>query len=100
MTVETQKILDPSIEVVTRAGTDAVGHAEAVFIETEGPSTRSPRARDGGFPGLIMVDRKADEGYVARKRWRDGLRISRVRTDNRAMAWCSGVCRITRRAPR
>ena len=97
MTVETQKILDPAIEVVAHCVRVPVfiGHAEAVFIETEAPfDETAARAAMEDFPGLIVVDHRADEGYVTPKEsaGEDAVYVSRVRTDptvpHGLVFWC------------
>ena len=97
MTVETQKILDPAIEVVAHCVRVPVfiGHAEAVFIETEAPiDETAARAAMEEFPGLIVVDHRADEGYVTPKEsaGEDAVYVSRVRTDptvpHGLVFWC------------
>src|SRR3546814_4850784 len=65
MTVETRKILDPDIAVVAHCVRVPVfiGHSEAVFIETRKPiDETSARAAMKGFPGLVVIDHRADEG--------------------------------------
>src|SRR5207253_2441713 len=67
MAVETRKILDPDIAVTATCVRVPVfiGHAEAVNVEFAQPITEN-RAREAlrGAPGVIVVDRRADEGYV------------------------------------
>ena len=67
MVAETKKILDPSIKVsVTCVRVPVfVGHSEAVNIEFEDPIT-AQRAREilRESPGLMVVDRREDGGYV------------------------------------
>src|SRR3546814_13349639 len=82
MTVETRKILDPDIAVVAHCVRVPVfiGHSEAVFIETRKPiDETSARAAVKGFPGLVVIDHRAAEGYVTpverdRKRGVEGKR--------------------------
>ena len=65
MTAETRKILDPNINVVAHCVRVPVfiGHAEAVFIETNKPVDEQA-ARDvlSSFPGVIIVDHREDGG--------------------------------------
>ena len=67
MTVETQKILDPSIEVAAtcvRVPT-FVGHGESVNVEFENPITVE-QAREilGEAEGVVVLDRREDGGYA------------------------------------
>jgi aspartate-semialdehyde dehydrogenase len=97
MTAETRKILDPSIKVVAHCVRVPVfiGHAEAVFIETNKPIDEQG-ARDvlNSFPGLIIVDHREDGGYVTPEECagEDGVYISRLRRDptvkNGLVFWC------------
>ncbi|MDC0158911.1 aspartate-semialdehyde dehydrogenase [Rhodospirillaceae bacterium] len=97
MTVETRKILDPSIKVVAHCVRVPVfiGHAEAVFIETKKPIDEQG-ARDvlNSFPGVIIVDHREDGGYVTPEECagEDGVYISRLRRDpsvkNGLVFWC------------
>ncbi|MCG8440222.1 MAG: aspartate-semialdehyde dehydrogenase, partial [Caulobacterales bacterium] len=67
MRVETQKILDPAIALTAtcvRVPT-FVGHAEAVNVELERPlSAEAARSLLRESPGLMVVDKREDEGYV------------------------------------
>ena len=67
MRVETQKILDPAIEVQATCVRVPVfiGHGEAINIEFESPLP-ADQAREAleEAPGIVVVDRRADEGYV------------------------------------
>ena len=97
MTSEVKKILDPAIELVAMCVRVPVfiGHAEAVFIETE-DSLSVEEARDAmqDFPGLVVVDHRADEGYVTPQECagEDAVYVSRVRKDptvkNGLIFWC------------
>jgi len=67
MAVETRKILDPDIAVVATCVRVPVfiGHAEAVNVEFARPlSEDAARRALRGFPGVSVVDHRADEGYV------------------------------------
>lgn len=97
MTGETKKILDPAIELVAMCVRVPVfiGHAEAVFIETEKPlSVEEARDAMQDFPGLVVVDHRADEGYVTPHECagEDAVYVSRVRKDptvkNGLIFWC------------
>ena len=97
MTAETRKILDPNINVVAHCVRVPVfiGHAEAVFIETNKPVDEQA-ARDvlSSFPGVIIVDHREDGGYVTPEECagEDGVYISRLRRDptvkNGIVFWC------------
>ena len=97
MRAETKKILDPDIELIARCVRVPVfvGHAEAVFIETEKPIDEG-KARDAmsGFDGLVVVDHRADEGYVTPQEsaGEDAVYVSRIRKDptveNGLVFWC------------
>ncbi len=86
MAVETRKILDPSIRVTATCVRVPVfiGHAEAINIEFETPiseaaATRALRAA----PGIVVVDHRADEGYVTPVECvgEDAVYVSRIRKD-------------------
>ena len=67
MVVETQKMLDPKIQMTTTCVRVPVfvGHSEAVSIEfDDAVSLDAARAALDGAPGLLVVDRREDEGYV------------------------------------
>ncbi len=67
MEVETKKILDPDIELTAtcvRVPT-FVGHAEAVHIQMAGPlSAKDARALLRESPGIMVVDKREDGGYI------------------------------------
>ena len=97
MAVETKKILDPDIAVVAQCVRVPVfiGHSEAVFIETKKPIDEvSARAAMKDFPGLLVVDHRADEGYVTPVECagEDAVYVSRIRKDptvkNGLVFWC------------
>jgi len=97
MTAETKKILDPAIELVATCVRIPVfiGHSEAVFIETEKPINESD-ARNllRESDGIIVIDHRADEGYVTpiESAGEDAVYISRIRRDpsidNGLVFWC------------
>ena len=67
MVVETQKMLDPEIRMNATCVRVPVfvGHSEAVNIEFEKPiSEAEARAAFETAPGVLLVDRREDEGYV------------------------------------
>jgi aspartate-semialdehyde dehydrogenase len=61
-----------------------IGHAEAVNVEFERPLT-ADRARSAlrNAPGVVVLDRRADEGYVtpAEVAGEDAVYVSRIRRD-------------------
>ena len=86
MTAETKKILDPAINLVAHCVRVPVfiGHSEAVFIECEKPMDEN-KAREAlrQADGVVVVDLRADEGYVTPKECagEDAVYISRLRQD-------------------
>jgi aspartate-semialdehyde dehydrogenase len=86
MMVETQKILDPSIQVTATCVRVPVfiGHSEAVTIEFERPITAErARALLREAPGVLVVDKREDGGYVTpiECAGEDATFVSRVRKD-------------------
>ena len=86
MAVETRKILDPSIKVQATCVRVPVfiGHAEAVTVEFERPiSEEAAREALAAAPGVIVVDYRADEGYVTPQEsaGEDAVYVSRLRRD-------------------
>ncbi len=86
MMVETKKILDPAIKLSATCVRVPVfiGHAEAINIEFESPISEEAACdvlRDA--PGITLIDRRVDEGYVtpAECAGEDPVFVSRVRTD-------------------
>lgn len=86
MVVETKKILDPAIKVSASCVRVPVfiGHAEMVNIEFERPIT-AQEAREAlrEAPGIVVVDHRADEGYVTPVECagEDAVYVSRIRED-------------------
>jgi aspartate-semialdehyde dehydrogenase len=86
MSAETCKILDPAIKVTATCVRVPVfiGHGEAVTVEFERPITED-EARDAlrEAPGVLVVDHRADEGYVtpAEAAGEDAVYVSRIRRD-------------------
>jgi aspartate-semialdehyde dehydrogenase len=86
MMVETQKILDPDIQVIATCVRVPVfvGHAEAVTIEFERKIT-AERARQllRSAPGVLVVDKQEDGGYVTPVECagEDATYVSRIRKD-------------------
>ena len=86
MMVETQKILDPDIQVTATCVRVPVfiGHSESVNIEFEKPIT-AEKARGilRGAPGVLVVDKREDAGYVTpiECAGEDATYVSRIRKD-------------------
>jgi aspartate-semialdehyde dehydrogenase len=86
MAVETRKILDPDIKVTASCVRVPVfiGHGEAVNVEFERPLSED-RAREAlrAAPGVVVVDYRADEGYVTQVEaaGEDAVYVSRIRKD-------------------
>jgi aspartate-semialdehyde dehydrogenase len=97
MTVETKKILDPKIKLVATCARVPVfvGHSEAVNIEFETPLD-ADEAREilREAPGVLVVDKREDGGYVAplESAGEDATFVSRIRDDitveNGISLWC------------
>ena len=86
MSAETKKILDPAIDLTAtcvRVPT-FIGHAEAINIEFAKPISEE-EARDAlkNTPGVVVVDHRADEGYVTPVECagEDAVYVSRIRKD-------------------
>src|SRR5438132_3407280 len=84
MAVETRKILDPDIAVTATCVRVPVfiGHAEAINVEFARPiSEDRARAALQDAPGIIVLDHRADEGYVtpAEAAGDDAVYVSRIR---------------------
>ena len=86
MVMETKKILGPDIAVAAtcvRVPT-FIGHGEAVNVEFERPvSEDAAREALKKAPGVVVVDRRADEGYVTpiECAGEDAVYVSRIRDD-------------------
>jgi aspartate-semialdehyde dehydrogenase len=86
MVVETKKILDPKIKVhatCVRVPT-FIGHAEAVNLELEEPLDEfEARRLLAASPGVLVVDRRENGGYVTPQEvtGQDAVFVSRVRVD-------------------
>ncbi|TWB62118.1 aspartate-semialdehyde dehydrogenase [Nitrospirillum viridazoti] len=86
MTVETKKILDPSIKVTATCVRVPVfiAHSEAINVEFENPiSADEARAALRRAKGVSLIDHQADEGYVTpvEAAGDDLVFVSRVRED-------------------
>jgi aspartate-semialdehyde dehydrogenase len=86
MMAETQKILDPAIQVVATCVRVPVfvGHCESVAVEFEGPiSAEQARGILRDAPGCQLVDRREDGIYVTPidAAGEDAVYISRLRKD-------------------
>ncbi len=86
MSVETQKILDPDIQVFATCVRVPVfiGHSESVNIEFENPVT-AEKARNilREAPGVLVVDKREDGGYATPHECagEDATYVSRIRKD-------------------
>ena len=86
MVVETQKILDPDIQLTATCVRVPVfvGHSESVNIEFEKPVTaEKARAALRSAPGILVVDKREDGGYVTpiECAGEDATFVSRIRKD-------------------
>jgi aspartate-semialdehyde dehydrogenase len=86
MAAETQKILDPDIQVTATCVRVPVfvGHSESVNIEFEKPVTaEKARAALRAAPGILVVDKREDGGYVTpiECAGEDATFVSRIRKD-------------------
>jgi aspartate-semialdehyde dehydrogenase len=83
---ETGKILDPDIRVSATCVRVPVfiGHAEAVWVEFESRLTeKEARAALQKAPGVVVVDHRAEDGYVTpvEVAGEDAVYVSRIRRD-------------------
>jgi len=86
MMVETKKIIDPKIKLsVTCVRVPVfIGHSEAINLEFDRPvSADEARAALKAAPGVVVVDHRADEGYVTPVECagEDMVYVSRIRED-------------------
>ncbi|WP_291296711.1 aspartate-semialdehyde dehydrogenase [Elioraea sp.] len=97
MVAETKKILDPDIAVMATCVRVPVfvGHAEAVHVEFESPiSVAEAMAALRKAPGVAVVDRREDGGYITQieAAGEDDVFVSRMRKDltvpNGLAFWC------------
>jgi aspartate-semialdehyde dehydrogenase len=97
MSVETRKILDPNVAVHATCVRVPVfvSHSEAVNVEFEKPvDEAAAREALSNFPGVVVVDHRADEGYVTpvEATGEDAVYVSRIRRDptvkNGLSFWC------------
>jgi aspartate-semialdehyde dehydrogenase len=97
MMAETKKILDPKIKLTATCVRVPVfvGHAEAVNIEFENPlSTEEARDILRDAPGVLLVDKREDGGYVTPVECVGDYAtfVSRIRDDqtidNGLTLWC------------
>jgi len=97
MVVETKKILDPKVKVVATCVRVPVfvGHSEAINIEFEDEiSAKQAQAILREAPGVMLVDKREDGGYVTPIECvgEYATYISRVRedptVDNGLVLWC------------
>jgi aspartate-semialdehyde dehydrogenase len=87
MAVETRKILDPEIKVSATCVRVPVfiSHAEAINVEFESPlSENEARHLLRDAPGVVVLDHRADEGYVTPVEavGEDAVYVSRIRRDD------------------
>ncbi len=86
MTAETKKILDPDIKLTATCVRVPVfiGHAEAINVEFD-RNISEKQIRDAleSTQGIVVVDHRADEGYVtpAECAGEDAVYVSRIRMD-------------------
>ena len=86
MTAETQKILDPNIQLVATCVRVPVmvGHSEAVNVEFESPLDED-EAREilRDAEGIVVVDKREDGGYITPKEAQGEfpVYVSRIRKD-------------------
>jgi aspartate-semialdehyde dehydrogenase len=97
MVNETRKILSPDIKVAATCVRIPVfvSHGESINVEFEQDVTEeAARAAMRDFPGLTVVDHRADEGYVTpvEAAGEDDVYVSRIRKDptveNGLAFWC------------
>lgn len=97
MMVETKKIIDPKIKLTATCARVPVfiGHSEAVNIEFDEPVTADEaRAVLRAAPGVLVVDKHEDGGYVSPLECagEDASFVSRIREDmtveNGLSLWC------------
>jgi len=86
MMVETQKILDPDIQLTATCVRVPVfiGHAESLTVEFEKPITAErARAILREAPGVLVIDKREDGGYVTPIdcAGEDATYVSRIRKD-------------------
>jgi aspartate-semialdehyde dehydrogenase len=86
MEVETKKILDPSIKISATCVRVPVfvGHAESLNIEfKKNISENKARKILNEFPGISVIDRRSDGGYITPKESHgtDLVYVSRIRKD-------------------
>jgi aspartate-semialdehyde dehydrogenase len=97
MVNETKKILSPDIKVAATCVRIPVfvSHGESINVEFEQDVTEdAAREAMRDFPGLTVVDHRADEGYVTpvEAAGEDDVYVSRIRkdptVDNGLAFWC------------
>ena len=86
MVAETKKILDPKIKISATCVRVPVfiGHAESVNMTFDRPvNVKEARAALSAAPGVVVVDHRADEGYVSPVECvgEDAVYVSRIRED-------------------
>ena len=86
MVAETKKILDPKIKISATCVRVPVfiGHAESVNMTFDRPvNVEEARAALSAAPGVVVVEHRADEGYVSPVECvgEDAVYVSRIRED-------------------
>lgn len=86
MKVETKKVLDPDIDVVATCvrAPVFVGHSEALNVEFETAiSVAQARSALASAPGVVVVDRREDGGYMTpvEAAGEDAVFVGRIRKD-------------------
>ena len=86
MVAETKKILDPKIKISATCVRVpvSIGHAESVNMTFDRPvNVEEARAALSAAPGVVVVDHRADEGYVSPVECvgEDAVYVSRIRED-------------------
>lgn len=97
MMAETKKILDPKIKLTATCVRIPVfvSHSEAVNVEFEKPlSVEEARAILRNAPGVLLVDKREDGGYMTphEAAGEDATYISRLRTDSTVDSGLSFWC--------
>ncbi len=86
LAVETRKVLDPDVQVVATCVRVPVfiGHGASVVVEFEEAISEEQASRAlHDFPGMIVLDKRDDAGYVtpAETVGEDAVYVSRIRRD-------------------
>jgi aspartate-semialdehyde dehydrogenase len=100
MVAETKKILDPKVKVVATCVRVPVfiGHSEAVHLEFEEEiSAEQAQSILREAPGVMLVDKREDGGYVTPIECVGDYAtfVARARGSRSTTAWRCGACRTT-----